>query len=125
MSQSIEEKLKEYSWHDCPVYSFKFDDNFSLDIDYILEWKLENDNSYRYLIAPAILEFTEVTALKIDIATDFVNGFEIDEIEYNDDKWLICLQEGEIRFKAKDFTQKIRKEPIWRTNQFLSEIERE
>ncbi|SEL95493.1 hypothetical protein [Parapedobacter koreensis] len=124
MNQGTEERLKEYSWHDCPVYSFKFDDNFSLDIDYILEWKLEKGNSYKYLIAPASLEFIEVTALKINIETSFVNGFEIDRIEYSNGTWGIYLQEGKIEFKAKDFLQKIRKDPIWKTNQFLSEIER-
>lgn len=67
----LEEKLKNYSWHDCPVYSCKFDDNFSLDIDYILEWKLGEDNKYTYLIAPAILEFTVANNLSFLKILDF------------------------------------------------------
>ncbi len=125
MTNNLNEKLKLYSWHDCPIYSMRFDDILSFDIDYILEWKKDEiELGFQYLIAPAILEFIDVSDLKVMIETDFINGFEINKIEYEDSHWRIELQEGLIEFKAVDFKQTLLKAAIWKTNQYLSEKER-
>ncbi len=113
------------SWHDCPVYSFKFDDNFELDLDYILNWKKIEENKYEYLISPAILSFKEVSELKIDVKCEFLNGFEIIEIEkLNDNNWRIELHQGEISFISSGFEQLLKKEPIIKREMYLSEKER-
>lgn len=124
MKENIEEKLADFDWHDCTVYALRFDDNLVLDLDYILEWKIENKTRYQYLIAPALLEFTGVSDFKLNIETDILNGFEIDKILLERDTWKILLQEGVIEFKAEGFTQIYTKEPVWKTNQYLSEEER-
>lgn len=125
MTDILNEKLKSYSWHDCPIYSIRFDDGLSLDIDYILEWKKDEiEFGFQYLIAPAILEFIDVSNLKVMIETEFINGLEINKIEYEDSYWRIELQEGLIEFKAVDFKQTLLKAAIWKTNQYLSEKER-
>lgn len=116
--------LEEFNWHDCPLYSIKFDENIIFDIDYILKWELQPDSSFKYLIAPARLTFYEVSHFEISVNTDFVNGFEIHSIVRNFDYLIIELQEGFIKMKSKGFTQELTKEPIWKENQCLTEEER-
>lgn len=123
MIQNFIEKIGNYNWHDCTVYSMQFDDNLILDLDYILEWKLKN-NSCEYLIAPALLEFSGVSDFRINVKADILNGFEIDKIIFEENKCKIFLQEGIVEFKADRFYQKLTKEPIWKSNQYLSEEER-
>jgi len=121
----METNTGDFSWHDCPLYSLKFDDNLELDLDYIIKWELDDNNNYRYLIAPAILVFYDVRNFQISIKSATLNGFEINYIKKDlQNSWKIDLQEGEINFEAEGFTQKLTKEPIWSENQYLSEKQR-
>ena len=102
----------EMSWHDCPIYSMKFDNEVEFDLDYIMEWIRLPDGDFEYLIAPATLKFIDVTKLVVSIETDFINGLEIVNIErINHAEWVIELQEGEIRISAPKFEQFLRKSP--------------
>lgn len=122
----METNTNDYNWHDCPLYSLKFDDNLELDLDYIIKWELDsNNNSYKYLIAPAILVFYGVRNFQISVKSSILNGFEINHIIKDSKKtWKIDLQEGEIIFEADGFTQTLTKEPVWSENQYLSEEQR-
>ncbi|HRG34599.1 MAG: hypothetical protein WBP33_08015 [Saprospiraceae bacterium] len=116
--------IEEFDWHDCPLYSIRFDDNLELDIDYILRWEIQSDSTYKYFIAPANLIFYNVTNIEISIVASFLNGFEIDRIVKEENCWKIELQEGYIKFDSSGFNQILIKDPIWKENQYLSEEER-
>ncbi|WP_255046944.1 hypothetical protein [Lacihabitans sp. CS3-21] len=121
----METNTSDFNWHDCPLYSLKFDDNLELDLDYIIKWELGDNNKYKYLIAPAILVFYEVKNFHISAKSSILNGFEINYIKKDpQNSWKIDLQEGEIIFESEGFTQKLTKKPIWSDNQYLSEKER-
>lgn len=65
------------SWHDNFVYAIKFPNpdidvadwrsDLVLDIDYIVEWTLGVDRSFRFLVSPADLTFHGVTDLRLGI----------------------------------------------------------
>ena len=116
--------IEEFDWHDCPLYSIRFDDNLELDIDYILRWEIQSDSTYKYFIAPANLIFYNVTNIEMSIVASFLNGFEIDRIVKEENCWKIELQEGYIKFDSSGFNQILIKDPIWKENQYLSEEER-
>lgn len=116
--------------YNCPVYAFRFDDNFELDIDYVVDTiKVESnsDIQYKYLVAPANIIFFDVRDIRINIKADWLNGFEFYSIERNMDDpklWLLELQEGEIEFKSSGYKLLIRMDPVIRDRQYLSEVER-
>lgn len=64
-------KFEEFDWHDCPLYSIRFDDNLELNIDYILKWAIQSNSTYKYLIAPANLIFYDVLNMEISIKSSF------------------------------------------------------
>jgi hypothetical protein len=79
------------SWHDNHVHGMKIQagdygaGELFFGLDYILEWTSEENGEMRFHIAPALLQFQEVTALKVvlDYAspTAALGPFSIDEIE--------------------------------------------
>lgn len=132
----------ELSWHDCAVHGMGFRTDcpeegawlhdLVLDIDFITEWICGADRICSFKVAPARLQFHDVTALKIDLdwggQYGLVTGpFDIDDItraligkesgccqppEY---AWRITtagLVGGEITFGATGFTQTLLCEPI-------------
>lgn len=112
-------------WHDCPIYAIQLADDVLFDIDYILEWVLdEKSKNYRFWIAPATLQFISPYDLQISVKVDFVNGLEIAEIEQDPlgkglYEYKIVTQEGDIQFKSKGYRQHIRQEPILQESQCL------
>ena len=60
------------SWHDCHVHALRITEGqhgsgeLELDIDYILEWRREQ-NTYSFLLVPARLRFHDVFALRIAV----------------------------------------------------------
>ena len=117
-------KFEEFDWHDCPLYSIRFDDNLELNIDYILKWAIQSNSTYKYLIATANLIFYDVLNMEISIKSSFLNGFEIDRIVNEGNCWVIELQEGYLKFNSSGFNQVLIKDTIWKENQYLSEEER-
>ena len=117
-------------WHDCPIYGILFADNFALDIDYIFKWVLNKQNGhYKFWISPATLVFELARNLKIEIDSDFINGLEIAEIhqqklENNEYKYQIETQEGDIHLIASGYRQYIRKNPVLKKSQGLTDKER-
>ena len=81
------------SWHDASVHAFRFTSpnqpyrspNLELDIDFILEWILQPDRSYHFLLAPALLTFHDVTNLQISVPnlcpSVTMDLFSLDDIE--------------------------------------------
>lgn len=117
------------NWHDCKIYGFAFDDatfKFYLDIDFIIEWinPLNEDDGYKFKIAPATLVFENVWNLVFDIETNL--ALSIDDVsmlnphfpknkdylpEIMEYDWTITLLQGEISFKSIGFELYIKKSP--------------
>lgn len=114
------------SWHDNKVYSISFPDkeyNIKLDIDFIIEWIKEEDcNSFKFLVAPTILKFKNVSdlSIKIDFA-DFAEMY-IDEIKRKNKRispngkiflwdYSILLDRGEITFTSTGYCQEFSANP--------------
>lgn len=125
-----QDDFRVMGWHDCPIYAIQLADDVLLDIDYILEWVLnEPDKHYRFWIAPATLQFISPYDLQVSIKADFVNGLEIADIhqtpvENGMYEYHIETQEGDIRFTSKGFKQHIRQPPMFVESQYLSEAQR-
>ena len=115
------------SWHDNGVHAFALTDpssengtsTLTLDIDHIVEWILSpEDKSYRFRIAPALLRFYGVFALRMSldysVGTIAVTPFQIDRIECTSEQtqyatikhWKISIASptGEIAFDAHDWS---------------------
>jgi len=118
-------------WHDCPIYGILFADNVAFDIDYIFKWILNEQNGhYKFWISPATLVFEQARNLKIEIDSDFINGLEIADIhqqklENNEYKYHIEIQEGDIHLVASGYRQYIRKNPVLKYSQGLTDKERD
>ncbi|MEN8800257.1 MAG: hypothetical protein ABF293_13460 [Flavobacteriaceae bacterium] len=118
-------------WHDCPIYGILFADNVAFDIDYIFKWVLnEQDGHHKFLISPATLVFERSRNLKIEINSDFINGLEIADIhqlklENNEYKYHLETQEGDIHLVASGYRQYIRKNPVLKKSQGLTDEERD
>lgn len=118
------EEFKEFNWHDCPMYSIRFDDELEFNIDYIVDTRLISESKYEYLIAPALLIFYSIENFEINVNADFLNGLEINRIDKNDNSFIIELQEGYIKFNSIGFKQSFLKPPLWVKNLYLSNDER-
>ncbi len=149
-----EKDFQRLSWHDSYVYGIKFPNpdidvadwrsDLVFDIDYIVEWILGVDRSFRFLVSPADLIFHGVTDLRlsIDWADSFqtavpeiwIDGIKRDRIRdqkiYLDRpyyRWAIELVHppgGEIAFGAVGFTQVLRAEPLLIDEQKLKPAQR-
>lgn len=118
-------------WHDCPIYGILFADKVTLDIDYIFKWVLNEQNGhYEFWISPATLVFEQARNLKIEIDSDFINGLEIADIhqqklENKEYKYHIETQEVDILLIASGYRQYIRKKPVLKKSQSLTDKERD
>jgi hypothetical protein len=118
-------------WHDCPIYGILFANNVAFDIDYIFKWVLNEQNKHNeFWISPATLVFEQARNLKIEIDSDFINGLEIADIhqqklENNEYKYHMETQEGDIHLIASGYRQYIKKNPVLKKSQGLTDEERD
>ncbi|MBT8357475.1 MAG: hypothetical protein KJO61_06885 [Deltaproteobacteria bacterium] len=118
-------------WHDCPIYGILFADNVAFNIDYIFKSILNEQNGhYKFWISPATLVFEQARNLKIEINSDFINGLEIADIhqqklENSGYKYHMETQEGDIRLIASGYRQYIKKNPVLKKSQGLTDEERD
>ena len=139
------------SWHDCHIWGIDLragnadDDDWTsdlaLDIDFLVEWLRESDESFRFRVAPATLVFHGVTDLSINVAwqpTGFqvalhpVSIAHIERTAIENQKVFLDRPYyrfriasswpagGEIVFGAVGFTQTLRAEPIVSADQRLT-----
>jgi len=117
-------------WHDATIYSIVFDyPNYQMifDTDYILEWK---SDLTQYRVTKSKLIFNNIHGLKISL--DFGMTFEIIimDIERSDKrytpnqkfeewKYKIITELGEIEFYATGFTMWTDKLPEWSNSQVI------
>ncbi|WP_192910133.1 hypothetical protein [Mucilaginibacter ginsenosidivorax] len=116
------------NWHDCPIHSFCFNDDYelSLDIDYIFEWVQPKKGSkyYKFWITPCTLVFENVRQVEIELEgqqpiIDFIQRENPQatiaaeylgrEFEYD---WDMVMINGEMTFKSAGFKQYVRQPPI-------------
>jgi len=135
----------QMSWHDNAVHGISIVEGihgageFILDIDYILEWLKSASGKVQFRVAPAILNFHEVTNLKIDIdysaATAALTPFTIQQIHvaplvyekgYVSKRWTIEVNwpKGEISFESSGFSQKLVRSSLLSENQSLTTEQR-
>jgi hypothetical protein len=119
--------LELRSWHDNGVHAFSLTDpssengtsTLTLDIDHIVEWILKpGEKFYQFRIAPALLRFYGVFALKLrldySVGPIAVTPFQIDGVERIEEqtpyaklmlwKMKIVSPVGEITFYADDWS---------------------
>jgi hypothetical protein len=142
-----ESDYEELSWHDCHTHGFTIVEreygcgDLVLDIDFITEWKVEDDRSLSFLVAPATLTFHDIWDLVIELdyksAQSGMMPFSIDglareplELEHDASQTKFCYQMdvnwpyGSISFKGHRFKQTLRAEPIETSSQSLEPSER-
>jgi len=84
-----ESDFDSMSWHDSEVYSIRLNNpetdsdvyELVLDIDYILEWKREGDDAFRFVVAPALLRFRRVTQLHCHFHLTYKEHLTIEHVE--------------------------------------------
>ena len=148
------EDFEQLSWHDNSLYgiSWKVDyesdtNELILDIDYICEWICDPNKTCHFKVAPANLNFHNITDLKINIDcgnSDFQacldSGIPISSISKEQIKnqkvhldkpyykWIIKFdapaKDSFISFGASGFTQTLRKDPVLTDSQSLTLNER-
>lgn len=133
--------FEELGWHDSNVHGLflrsdqsTWTSDFILDIDYILRWICEENQPYRFLVAPATLVFHGMSEFAIKSANIcFGELFEIDRIDREKINeftylWTIVLhgspEGGFIKFQAHGFTQTLRQTPIESDEQTLDTSQR-
>jgi len=129
-------------WHDVIVHGLGFnleEDEFLLDIDYILAWVEPEPPSpyFSFWMAPATLVFHQASELKMDY--DASLGFQLQGIERGESRcvelvdsgeyrrdvlWTLDGNEGSISLWAPRYTQFIRKRPVRSKAQAFSLSER-
>ena len=132
------------SWYDNHFHGMKLEagdygsGELFFDLDYILEWDCKDDANVRFHLAPAVLQFHEVSALKImlDYAspTAALGPFSIDGIEreieqrerYDAQIWEILVNwpVGKIIFESSGFIQKLTGDIHVKSEQYLEPSER-
>ena len=138
--------FEQLSWHDVHVHGFRFANrneehgtvDLILDIDYILEWFLE-DRRYHFAVAQALLAFHGVSGLvfSLDYATPTAGmcAFSIEAITrervdyptgYSSYKWTIEINwpDGSVEFSSPGFSQALIGEPVLQAGQWLDETAR-
>jgi len=139
--------FEQMSWHDVHVHGFRFARqnpalgtiDLILDIDYILEWRCE-DERFAFTVAQAALTFRDVFGLKfsLDYASPTIGmgAFSIGEIKreefvyptgYRTYRWLIEINcpDGSLEFQSPGFVQQLIGEPRTQVSQSLDEADRE
>ncbi len=132
-----EKDFEEMGWHDSHIHAISFpneDLEFSLDIDYLFEWVLdENSNINTFWVAPCILSFLNVLNLKIEI--DFQNTIGLDIADINrfnprtspngkTTLWdfEILTDKGYIKFESSGYKQVVKKQPVIGQNLVLDRV---
>lgn len=132
-----EKDFKEMGWHDSHIHAISFpneDLEFSLDIDYLFKWVLdENSNINTFWVAPCILSFLNVLNLKIEI--DFQNTIGLDIADINrfnprtspngkTTLWdfEILTDKGYIKFESSGYKQVVKKQPVIGQNLVLDRV---
>jgi hypothetical protein len=125
MTTWTNEKFESMSWHDNHVHSFRIVEGehgageLLLDLDYITEWLPSEEGGFRFKVVPAILRFSDVTALRLSLdyaaATAALGPFALHVIErrtemrssYSAQVWTLRINwpVGEISFEASGFEQ--------------------
>lgn len=139
-SEWTEADFDNLSWHDNAVHSIRVVEGeygagqLLLDIDYILEWLRDDSGGISFRIAPATLQFRDVTNLKITLdyetPTAGLTPFSLDRIErrlerrdrYEAVLWTLAVNWpiGSITFEAKGFRQFLRGPAVVSHEQHLS-----
>jgi len=127
-SEWTDADFDDLSWHDNAVHAIRVVEGqygagrLLLDIDYILEWLPDGSGGVSFRIAPATLEFRDVTRLKIELdyetPTAGLTPFSLDRIErrierrdrYDAVLWDLVVNwpTGAITFEATGFRQCLR-----------------
>lgn len=94
------------SLHDSLLWAMRFDDCLYFDLDCLVSC-VEKEGEIYNTIKPITLVFYDVENLKISLESEWVNGLEIDKVDYieNDNIKSIkfILQEGIISFQLKKY----------------------
>ncbi len=135
------------SWHDCHIHGFRLGKinnqhgtaDLEFDIDFIIEWLVQADRTFRFRIGPATLAFLGVSGLRVELdyatPTAGMTPFSIDGINreplsyptgYSSFRWRLPVSwpAGEITFDSPGFTQVLRQEPIIYERQCLTAAQR-
>ncbi|MGI6496513.1 MAG: hypothetical protein ACOX5G_10595 [Kiritimatiellia bacterium] len=143
-TQWTEADFEAMSWHDCLINSIGLDQDgewqsdLVLELDYIVEWLCGVDKRCRFRVAPALLRFTDVDNLRLDISLKFGQPLEIYHVErtelpatgYKNDHWILTLQnysdlkKNLIEFDATGFVQELTGKAIETESQNLTNAER-
>jgi hypothetical protein len=137
--------FENLSWHDCHVYGFRLEERehgtaeVEFDIDFIVEWLCQEDRSFKFRVAPAVLTFHNVFDLRLELdyaavgagMTPFsIAGIEREGIANENGNssflWRMSINwpTGVITFQSPGFTQVLRRAPILVPRQALLPKER-
>ncbi|HVS72207.1 MAG TPA: hypothetical protein VHQ47_13205 [Phycisphaerae bacterium] len=140
--------FESMSWHDCHIHGLHIGEinedwgacELELDIDYIMEWILESDRSFKFRLAPATLTFHRASGLRmmLDYTGAGMTPFEISGIEREPHifqgqvttyHWRLPIswpmgESRAITFDAPGFTQTLRRDPILHHAQCFTTAER-
>jgi len=130
-----EDDFENMSWHDNHVHGFTIRSGeygageIEFNIDYISEWIPCEEKSFRFLIAPALLTFRDVTNLKLNLdyktPTAALTPFSIHQIHYdkNSKEWRIEINwpNGDITFDSSGYNQEVIGDFIESDGQFLDQ----
>ena len=125
-----EQDFDNLGWHDCHVHAIRFhnpdegyDFDLVLDIDQILGWT-ETQGHCNFVVAPALLTFSNVNELIIDVELAYKEDLEIDRIEreevsvepHREFRWTIHFHsmtghKNAIRFRSNGFVLRLTREP--------------
>jgi len=129
-----DDDFESMNWHDNYIHSISFPGDTSkiiLDIDYLFEWKLnEDENLYNFWISPCWLIFENVLNVKVDLDFKESIGLDIENIKrlnsrlspngkVNIRDYLIDTDKGLITFESTGYILKVKKQPILSCSQYL------
>jgi hypothetical protein len=129
-----EEDFEKMRWHDSHIHAISFpneDLEFSLDIDYLFKWVLDDKtNLYNFLVSPCVLFFFDVFDLELNL--DFKNavGLDIQDINRSNPRlapngkttlwdFEIITDKGYIKFESSGYKQVVKEQPIYSQSQVL------
>jgi hypothetical protein len=138
-----EQDFDDLGWHDCHVHAIRFhnpdegyDFDLVLDIDQILEW-IEVQGGFNFVVAPALLTFSNVNELVIGLELACKENLAIDRIEreeisaepYREFRWTIHFHslaghKNTMRFRSNGFVLALTKQPRTIECQGLEDHER-
>ena len=131
------------SWHDCHIHAWRViegqhgNGELEFDIDYILEWK-RDDNAFSFVLVPATIVFHNVSGLRVSldwtttsaalgpICLSAVEQTIEQRAHYSATLWTLSVNwpAGEIAFEASGFAQHAWGREVVSKRQFLQPMER-